>query len=89
VDKGLATDVSFLIRPYGPADRPAVRRICEDTADRGAPLAWLRQDREFVVDLVTRYYTDYEPESTWVAESDGRVIGYLTAALDNRLYHQA
>jgi GNAT superfamily N-acetyltransferase len=30
---------------------------------------------------LTRYFTDFEPESTWVACVGGRVVGYLTACL--------
>lgn len=70
------------IRPYEARDRTAVRRICCDTADRGGPIESIFHDRELVADLVTRYYTDYEPETSWVAESDGQVVGYLTGALD-------
>ena len=45
-------------------------------------------DREFAADLVTRYYTDFEPEMSWVAEIGGQVAGYLTGALDTRRYHR-
>ncbi len=37
-------------------------------------------------DLLTRYYTDYEPEETWVAECGGQVVGYLTGCQDTRRY---
>ena len=76
----------ILIRPYEARDREAVRQICCDTADRGHPIDGYFQDREVFADLVTSYYTDYEPSSTWIAESDGRVIGYLTGCLSTRRY---
>jgi GNAT superfamily N-acetyltransferase len=75
-----------VIRPYEPRDREAVREICCDTADGGEPMESFFPDREVFADLLTRYHTDYEPQSTWVAEQDGRVIGYLTGCLDTRRF---
>lgn len=76
------TPQNVVIRPYEARDRAAVRHICCETADRGEPVESFFSDRELVADLVTRYYTDFEPETSWVAERDGRVVGYLTGALD-------
>jgi len=72
------------IRNYQPADRSAVRQIACDTADAGGPVDRLFRDRETVADILTRYYTDCEPGSLWVAERDGQVVGYLTGCLDTR-----
>lgn len=77
---------SPLIRPYRPADREAIRTICCETADRGEPIENLFSDREIVADLVTRYYTEFEPQSCWVAEVGGKVVGYLTAAIETRQF---
>jgi ribosomal protein S18 acetylase RimI-like enzyme len=74
------------IRPYEPRDRGAVRTICCDTADRGEPVENFFPDREVFGDLLTRYYTDYEPESSWVGECEGEVVGYLTGCLDTRRF---
>ncbi len=71
-----------VIRPYEARDRAAVRAICCDTADRGKPVESFFSDRELIADLVTRYYTDFEPETCWVADAGGTVAGYLTGALD-------
>ena len=73
-----------MIRPYEPRDRDAVRRISYDTADAGASGAGISSDREFIEDLLTAYYTDYEPESLFVLEADGKVVGYLEGCLDTR-----
>ena len=73
----------YLVRPYHHQDRSAVRRIACDTADRGEPVEQFFRDREVFADLVTGYYTEYEPESLWIAEHDGEVIGYLTGCLDS------
>ncbi len=78
----------MLIRPYVPRDRDAVRQICCETADRGEPLERFFHDREAFADLVTRYYTDFEPGSVWVAEHDGTVVGYLTGCLDTGRYRR-
>jgi ribosomal protein S18 acetylase RimI-like enzyme len=75
-----------LIRPYQPADRQAVRTICCDTADGGEPVENFFHDREFIADLVTWYYTDFEPQFSWVAEHEGQVIGYLNGCLDSRRF---
>ena len=72
------------IRGYERRDRVAVRRLCCDTVLRGEPVDRLFSDREVVADLLTRYYTDEEPQACWVAEEAGRVIGYLTGCLDRR-----
>jgi GNAT superfamily N-acetyltransferase len=41
-------------------------------------------DREVLADTLTSYYTDYEPESLFVAEFAGKIIGYLTGCIDTR-----
>lgn len=76
---------SYRIRPYRPADREAVRRICCETGAAGAPVDALFSDREVFADCLTRYYTDFEPETALVAEHDGEVVGYLTGCVR---YHQ-
>ena len=74
------------IRAYERRDRAAVRRLCCETALRGEPGDSLFSDREVMADLLTRYYTDAEPQACWVAECDGRVVGYLTGCLHQRRY---
>ena len=73
-----------VIRSYEPRDRAAVRHICCETADAGGPVENFFHDREVIANLVTRYYTDFEPQHSWVAERSGQVVGYLTGALDGR-----
>ena len=79
---------SVVIRPYEPRDRDALRRIACDTAERGQPVERFFRDREVFADLVTRYYTDDEPQTAWAAECEGRVIGYLTGCLDTPRYRR-
>jgi len=61
-----------------------VRQIACDTADAGGPVERFFHDRQAFADILTRYYTDYEPGSLWVADCDGLVAGYLTGCLDTR-----
>jgi len=72
------------VRAYRPADRAAVRRICADTACFGRPIEPVFADRELFADALLGGFTDYEPESCFVAEEEGQVVGYLAGVLDGR-----
>ena len=65
------------VRPYRPEDRPLLRAICADTGFLGRPIDPVFEDRELFADYLTGYYTDVEPESTFVCELNGEVKGYL------------
>jgi ribosomal protein S18 acetylase RimI-like enzyme len=76
---------AFTIRPFVAADRQAVRDVCWETAYLGGRIDFLYDDRESWADLFTSYYTDEEPEHTWVVANDqGRVVGYLLGCADTR-----
>ncbi len=66
-----------LIRPYQPSDRKAVRHLCCETGYLGGRIDPVFEDRELFADYLTKYYTDWEPESSFVLEQDGEVKGYL------------
>jgi hypothetical protein len=66
-----------IIRPYRPDDRTAIRAICADTGFLGQPIDPVFEDRELFADYLTSYYTDAEPEATFVCEIDGQVKGYV------------
>jgi ribosomal protein S18 acetylase RimI-like enzyme len=86
----MSTEIDALkIRPYEPRDREAVRTICCDTADSGRPVENFFPDREVFGDVLTKYYTDYEPESSWVGEMGNEVVGYITGCLDTRRFIRA
>ncbi len=70
------------IRKYRGKDRRAIRDISVRTSFLGNPTEFFINDRELIADFLTRYYTDYEPESCFVAESSGKVIGYLTGSIN-------
>ncbi|MGA0093068.1 MAG: GNAT family acetyltransferase [Chthoniobacterales bacterium] len=65
------------IRPYRPSDRDAVRRLCCETGYLGNAIDPVFEDRELFSDYLTSFYTDWEPESTFVLEQEGEVKGYL------------
>lgn len=68
---------SVTIRPYEPGDRAAVRQLCCETGFLGKAIDPVFEDRELFADYLTRYYTDIEPESSFVLVLDGSVKGYL------------
>ena len=80
--------MSLIIRAYHQVDRDAVRALACETAARGDPVERFFHDRVVFADLLTRYYTDWEPRSLWIAEQDGSVVGYLTGCLDTRRYRR-
>ena len=67
----------YSVRKFVPADREAVRRLCCETGFLGKPIDPVFEDRGLFADFLTAYYTDWEPESSFVLVVDGRVVGYL------------
>ena len=74
------------VRPYQRRDRARIRRIVCATALRGRPLTAFFEDERVLVKLFLDYYLSYEPESCFVAESEGRVVGYALGCKDSRRY---
>ena len=74
------------IRPYEPHDRAALRQICSDTADAGRPIERFFPDREVFADLLTNYYTEFEPQSVFVAARGGDIVGYVTGSVDTKRF---
>ncbi len=79
----------FTIRSYRASDREAVRRLCCATGFLGEPIDPIYEDRELFADFLTTYYTDHEPESSFVIEQKGELTGYLLGcrkSLRNQVY---
>ncbi len=79
----------YQIRNYRTSDRDEVRRLCCQTGFLGEPIDPVYEDRELFADFLTTYYTDHEPESSFVIESDGELRGYLLGSrkpLRNQVY---
>lgn len=73
----MSLPAGIVIRPYAPSDRESVRRLCCETGYLGKPIDPVFEDRELFADYLTSYYTDREPESSFVLTHDGVVKGYL------------
>ena len=72
----------IIIRKFKKSDRPAVRTIACDTAFLGKPVEAFFEGREIIADFLTRYFTDYEPQSCFIAEVNTETAGYLLGAKD-------
>ena len=80
---------SFIIRSYRDSDRDAIRKLCCDTGFLGQPIDPVYEDRQLFADFLTTYYTDWEPESSFVIEIDSEIRGYLLGSrrpFRNQLY---
>jgi hypothetical protein len=73
----VALPPGVVVRKFDPRDRDAVRFLCCQTGFLGKPIDPVFEDRELFADYLTSYYTDVEPESCFVMEQNGRVVGYL------------
>lgn len=76
------------VRAYQPSDRAAVEQICIRNGLRGK-LEDYFCDPELFANLWLSPFLDGEPESSWVAEQDGEVIGYLVAGIKPKFKRRA
>jgi ribosomal protein S18 acetylase RimI-like enzyme len=77
-------DSPITIRRYQPPDRDGLFRIAADTAFFGEPVEVFMEDRRIFLDSFFAYYTDYEPENSWVASNESGMIGFLTGCVDTQ-----
>lgn len=68
---------ALTIRRYEARDRAAIRHLCCETGFLGKPIDPVFEDRDLFADYLTNYYTEMEPESSFVVEQNGVVKGYL------------
>jgi hypothetical protein len=73
----MSPEKRFEIRKFQPGDRTRVRDLCCDTGFLGNPIDPVFEDRELFADYLTAYYTDWEPESSFVLLLNGEIRGYL------------
>ena len=76
------SSAGVVIRRYRRLDRQEIRQICCDTAFMGQPCANFFDGDDIFADALTEYFTDHEPQSCFVAEKEGLVVGYLIGAKD-------
>ncbi|MFX1250641.1 MAG: GNAT family N-acetyltransferase [Promethearchaeota archaeon] len=68
---------SIRIRPYQKSDRDSIVDICYATGYMGEDLTRHFRDRKLFALIFALYYTDYEPENCFVADFNGKVVGYI------------
>jgi hypothetical protein len=73
----MSAEKRFEIRKFQPGDRARVRQLCCETGFLGNPIDPVFEDRELFADYLTAYYTDWEPESSFVLLVNGDIRGYL------------
>ena len=81
-----ADERTIAIRLYEPRDRAAVREVCRVTAYGGDESKLIEPG--LFVDLMTRAWTDFAAGPLWVAEREGRVVGFLAGGLDARRFRR-
>ena len=74
--KQALTKCNWLIRKASPSDWPDIAEICCLTADSGHPID--RDRWKFFQQIWISTYQRFCPDWSYVAELDGRVVGYLT-----------
>jgi len=71
----------IIIRQYNKDDCSSIRDIAWDTAFIGKSADIFFDGKDILTDLLTKYFTDYEPESCFVAlNSRSEIVGYLLGA---------
>ena len=86
----MAEKKRFEIRGFEPADRARIRELCCETGFLGKPIDPVFEDRELFADFLSAYYTDWEPESSFVLLVNGEIRGYLLGSrhpLRQQLYN--
>ncbi|MCX5710251.1 MAG: GNAT family N-acetyltransferase [Candidatus Omnitrophica bacterium] len=73
------------VRKFEPGDRERVREIFFNTVLLGEPASLFFEGKDIISDALTLYFTDYEPQSCFVAEVDSKVVGCLVGAKDRAL----
>ena len=70
------------IRNYEKKDKDSVKNIAWQTSFLGKPGIDFFDNKDIFADALTGYYTSHEPDSCFVAEKDGKVIGYVMGTKD-------
>jgi hypothetical protein len=86
----MAEEKKLEIRKFQPADRERVRELCCETGFLGNPIDPVFEDRELFADYLSAYYTDWEPESSFVLLVNSDIRGYLLGSrrpLRQQLYN--
>lgn len=74
------------IRPYRPADRDQVARICLLTAAGGGDATGVYSDDTLMPEVFALPYVDYAPELAFVVADGERVLGYVIGVADTAAF---
>ena len=85
LERNVAEKFSVNIRKFENRDRGQLRRISHDTAFMGQPATLFFEGKEIICDALSLYFTDYEPESSFIAEVNSTIVGYLIGAKNKAL----
>ncbi len=77
--------MSALVRPARAEDWPAIGALCAETGAQGEPV---EGDHEAFAERWVGPYRVLCPEWTFVAEEDGKIVGYLTACPDTTIFER-
>ncbi|HEV8712492.1 MAG TPA: GNAT family N-acetyltransferase [Candidatus Binatia bacterium] len=77
-----------ILRRFAENDRERIREIARNTGYKGEPTRAFFEDEEVIPRLFADYYIDYEPESCFVAEVDGKIVGYVLGCKDTKRYYR-
>ena len=77
---------SVNIRRYESRDRERIEEITRSSAMRGRPLKTYFEDERIVFRIFLDYYLQYEPESCFVAEENGQIIGHILGCKNTSRY---
>lgn len=72
-----------VIRPYAPADRDALYRICLETGDSGADATALYRDPLLIGHIWAGPYAEFAPDFAFVLEDKSGVCGYVIGTPDS------
>ena len=78
----------ILIRKYRLSDRSSVENIQFETWNLGKSASLLADDEKRFHEEI-KYYLEKEPESCFVAEDKGKVVGYLLGCLDDKNHEES
>ena len=70
------------IRPFAPADLPAIYDICVRTADSGGDARGQYADDRLMGDLFAVPYVTLEPQHAYVLDVAGTAVGYVVGTAD-------
>ena len=72
----------FEVRRYRDSDEAAMREICMRTGAAGGDARAMYRDQDLLPDIFAIPYAVLEPEFAFVADDDGRAVGYIVGTPD-------